>query len=57
MTFNAKLGFDVINHDMNPVPKNGEKLFNLFFKYNLTLLNTLDFVRGYNHAFIGINPG
>ena len=44
--FNAKLGFDVINHDMNPMSKNGEKLFNLFCKYNLTLLNTLDFCEG-----------
>ena len=44
--FNAKLGFDVINHDMNPMSKNGEELFNLFCKYNLTLLNTLDFCEG-----------
>ena len=42
--FNAKLGFDVINHDMNPMSKNGEKLFYLFCKYNLTLLNTSDFL-------------
>ena len=42
--FDAKLGFDVINHDMIPMSKNGEKLFNLFCKYNLTLLNTLDFL-------------
>ena len=40
---NAKLGFDVINHDMNPMSKNGEKLFNLFCKYNLTSLNTSEF--------------
>ena len=30
--FNAKLGFEVISHDMNPMPKNGEKLLNLFCK-------------------------
>ena len=29
-----------------PKPKNGEKLFNLFCKYDLTLLNTLDFCEG-----------
>ena len=44
--FNANLGFDVLSHDMNPMSKNGEKLFNLFCKYNLTLLNTLDFCEG-----------
>ena len=44
--FNAKLGFDVISHDMNPMSKNGEKLFNLYCKYNLTLLNALDFCEG-----------
>ena len=32
--FNAKLGFEVINHEMNPMYKNGEKLLNLFCKYN-----------------------
>ena len=56
--FNAELSFDVISHDMNPMSKNGEKLFNLFCKYNLTLLNTLDFCEGtHTHVFIGINPG
>ena len=42
--FNAKLGFDVINHDMNPMSKNGEKLFNLFCKYNLNFVEYFRFL-------------
>ena len=44
--FNAKLGFEVIDHDIDPTSKNGEKLLNLYCKYNLTLLNILDFCDG-----------
>ena len=56
--FNAKLEFDVINNDMNSMSKNGEKLFDLFYKYNLTLLNTTDCCEG-THILIhvGTNPG
>ena len=39
-------GFEVVNHDINPMFKNSKKLFYLFCKYNLTLLNTLDFCEG-----------
>ena len=53
--FNAILGCDVINHDMNPMSKNGGKLFNLFCKYNLTLLNTLDLYEGTHTHIIVID--
>ena len=44
--FNAKLGYDVIPHDLHPMSNNGEQLFELCNKYNLKLMNASEHCAG-----------
>ena len=43
---NAKLGYDVISNDLDPMSNNGEQLFQLCNKYNLKVMNVSEHCEG-----------